>query len=285
MSGSGQIGLENRTSILPSPALPAGGMFSSDYSISDNIPLPGEVGVRSGDQLSDVVDSVKAAAFYIDMIGFGESSSSLTKGMPLKPLGVNTWIRTGQKCSNGADSWMYNEGIPQGTAVGERIKDGLASAGLPGMRGMAPGMMEDAKAALNPIPVMKAVFGSGYPSCRLVEKEVGDQDGRIQNPKSKKYYIENPDSVVKRNGKSYQSQWVQEEDMSQNDWEKVPKTFCPDGFAITSHSGGKCDGRLLSSMRSTEGFSDISESRVKGVVVMSVGFLLLFTLSLQKFRR
>lgn len=36
---------------------------------------------------------------------------------------------------------------------------GLASAGLPQLRGLAPGILEDVKGALDPTPIMSAAFG------------------------------------------------------------------------------------------------------------------------------
>ena len=165
-------GLEQRTSILPTPAAePMGpGLLGPDYSFADNLALPGQAGVYEGDSMQSVVDSVKAVGYYVDMIGFGESSSGLSRGVGPRggptPLGVRTWMKTGLKCSNGADMWTYMDGVPTGNALGKRIKDGLASAQLPGMRGLAPGIMEDAQSALDPMPILKTAFGTGYPQCR-----------------------------------------------------------------------------------------------------------------------
>jgi hypothetical protein len=255
MSG---IGLEKRTSILPVPEIPqkTPGVFGPDYSFADNIPLPGQVGVRDGGNLSDVIDAMKGAAFYVDTIGFGEPSSRLTQGMPLKPLGVQTWMRTGLKCSNGADAWMYVDGIPKGNALGKRLQDGLKSAGLPGMRGLAPGILEDVQSALDPVPIMGAVFGSGFPRCRFEIKPVGDQDGRIQNPGSGAFYIENPETVIQRNGRPHQGRWVQETTLDQTSWEKAPKTHCPNGFPKQNHRDNDCKKELQSNRM--EGFYDKS---------------------------
>lgn len=251
-------GLETRTNILPTPNIPTKvpGVFGPDYSFADNLPLPGQVGVRDGGNLSDVVDAVKGAAYYIDMIGFGESSSPLTRGMPVKPLGVNTWMRTGQKCSNGADMWMYVEGIPKGDALGKRVQDGLRSAGLPGMRGLAPGILEDAKGALDPFPVMSAVFGSGFPLCRLESKPVGDQDGNIQNKATGNYYVENPETVVRRDGRPHQARWVMDRSLDQASWEKAQKTHCPNGLPKKNHRDNDCSKDIISNQ---QGFQDYAE--------------------------
>ena len=236
------IGNETRTSILPQMDMSAQGpgVFGPDYDFADNLPLPGQVGVRDGGSLGDVVDAVKGAAFYVDMIGFGEPSSFLTRGLPVKPLGVNTFMKTGFTCSNGAEMWTYVPGIPKGDALGTRVRDGLRSSGLPGMRGMAPGILEDVKDGLNPIPLVNTVFGTGYPSCRLDLQPVGDQDGRIQNPSTKKSYIENPETVEMIKGRAHQRRWVKDTDITQAQWNSTPKTFCPDGYPKAYHKDRDC---------------------------------------------
>ena len=238
------------------------------------MPLPGQVGVRDGDSMNDVIDSVKAVAYYVDMIGFGEASTGLSRGVGPgggpRPLGVNTWMRTGLKCSNGADMWMYNSGVPTGEALGKRVKDGLASAGLPGMRGLAPGILEDAQAALNPVPIVKALFGSGFPRCRLVEQEVGDQDGVIRNPATGEYYVEDENSVYQRNGRSYQRRWAYDSDLPQDQWEKEKKTHCPNGYRVENHANYDCKQALQSRQ---EGFAGNDSA------LASVGILAAVTLA------
>lgn len=265
-------GLETRTSILPSPNVPikTPGIFGPDYSFADNVKLPSEVGVRSGDTMDSVFGALGGAAYYIDTIGFGESSSPFSRGLGVKPLGVNSWLRVGLTCSNGAEMWMYNEGIPTGNAVGKRVKDGLAGAGMPGLRGLAPGMLEDAQEALNPVPILGAIFGSGYPSCSLVSKPVGDQDGRIQNPSTGAYYVENPETVV--NGK--QARWVQTADLSQEEWDSAPKTHCPDGYPIGNHKDSDCKKQLLSMTQGFEdGGSSSSTKRAAALALLAVSIL------------
>jgi hypothetical protein len=230
------------------------GMFGPNYSFADNLPLPRDVGVREGDTLTSVVDSVKAVAYYVDMIGFGEASSGLSRSLNPKPLGVNTWLETPQVCSNGANMWVHMQGIPTGEALGKRVKDGLASAGLPGMRGLAPGMLEDAQSALNPIPVMKSMFGSGLPGCRFIEKEVGDQDGEIQNIATKDYYVFDKDTVIKRDNRSFQKRWAYDRDLTQKQWDKAKKTHCPNGYLKQNHANKDCSKDLLSRAEGFSGF-------------------------------
>lgn len=52
---------------------------------------------------------------------------------------------------------------------------------LPKLRGLAPGMLEDAKDALNPMPLLQATFGSAYPKCTQVSLPVGDISGKIKS--------------------------------------------------------------------------------------------------------
>ena len=266
MSSQPKVGLENRSAILPTPeAKPTGpGLFGPNYSFADNLPLPGEVGVRNGDDLQSVTDSVKAVAYYVDMIGFGEASSGMSRGVGPgggpKALGVNTWMKTGLICSNGAEMWVYNEGIPTGDALGVTFKNALKSAGFPAMRGLAPGMLEDAQTALNPIPIMKTMFGSGFPQCRLTEKRVGDQDGRIQNKSTNSYYVDNPETVTDKDGKlykegngiPYQKRWTYDADLTQVQWKAAPKTHCPDGSLVVNHKDSRCGNPLI--IKAKEGF-------------------------------
>jgi hypothetical protein len=250
-------GLEKRTSILPTPAAePMGpGLLGPDYSFADNLALPGQVGVRDGDDMGSVIDSVKAVGYYVDMIGFGESSTGLSRGVGPgggpRPLGVRTWMKTGLKCSNGAEMWTYMDGVPTGNALGIRIKDGLASAGLPGMRGLAPGIMEDAQNALDPMPILKTAFGTGFPQCRFEAQPVGDQDGNIQNATTGGYYIQNPETVFQKDGRAHQKRWVHSRDLTQEEWERETKTHCADGYLVDNHRDSNCANPLEST---TEGF-------------------------------
>ena len=258
LASEGFIGLEERTSILPTPPTPTGpGILGPDYSFADNLALPGQVGVRTGDDLQSVTDSVKAIGYYIDMIGFGEASSGLSRGVGPgggpRPLGVRTWMTSGLKCSNGANRWMYVDGVPTGNALGKTISKGLASAGLPGMRGLAPGILEDAQSALDPMPIVRTIFGTGFPRCKLDTQLVGDQDGRIQNEDTKGYYVQNPETVFQKDGRSYQKRWAYDGDLTQDNWNKAEKTHCADGSSKINHVDGKCDTPLISLIENFEG--------------------------------
>ena len=270
-----QIGLEDRTSILPKPNVPQGpGIFGPDYSFADNVKLPGEVGVRNDNTIESVIDAVKGAAYYVDTIGFGEASSPLSAGRGVKPLGVNTWMKTGYTCSNGAEMWIYNEGIPTGNALGKRMAAGMRSAGLPQLRGLAPGILEDVQVALDPRPVMSAVFGTGFPVCQLVEKRVGDQDNRIQAPAvpgadAGRPYVDDPQTVYYRDGVAYQKRWAHYFDTDQNTYKNAAKTHCPSGYPKANYRDKDCEKELQST---TLGFcnyesSDKATELLKGVLL------------------
>lgn len=231
-----QQGSETRTSILPS-MVPSGiGFFGSPYKPADAMLTPSQIGVEVGDSMDSVINAVKGVGFYSDQIGFGAPSTGLTQGMPLQPLGVNYFIKTGVSCSNGADMWQYMQGITQGDALGDKLKMVMAEMGLPPLQGLAPGMIEDAENALNPSPLINALFGSGYPQCKQVTMLVGDSYGRIADPDTGEVWISNPETAV-NNGNGYtQTYWIQDTDsqgnpvnLTRDQWVAAPKTFNPDG--------------------------------------------------------
>lgn len=241
--------------ILPAAKLPTKldtSYFGPNYDFAENMPMPADVGARRNDTLSSVFEAGQAAAYYVDMIGFGAPSSSFTANMrnKPKPLGINYFIRTGSQCSNGADMWYYVDGVPDGSALGKTIKEALRRSGLPPLRGLAPGMLEDAKAGLDPKPVVSAVLGSGYAQCRKVTLPVGDTFGRTKD-KSGEAWIVGP--VQRINGIPHQTRWVQDVNakgdpiyLFVDEWDAAPKTQCPDGS--NKPASGECPP-------STEGFT------------------------------
>lgn len=187
--------------------------------------------------MDSVMGCVGGIAAYVDAMGFGQSSSFLTEGLPIKPLGVNYFMNTGQTCDNGATMYEYFQGIPEGNALGKKIQKAMSDMHLPALRGLAPGMIEDAEHALNPMPLLNSMLGSGYPQCMQITKQVGDMTGAIADPDTGTPWIENPETAVKGNGGLYyQSRWVQAVDrdgnpitMDKKAWDAVPKSLNPDG--------------------------------------------------------
>jgi hypothetical protein len=264
-----QQGSEQRSSILPN-MIPSGlGFFGSPYNAADAMVTPTQLNIKVGNSIGDVVNAVKGVGFYTDQIGFGAPSTGLTRGMPLKPLGINYFIKTGATCSNGASMWEYIEGITKGDALGKKIQEEMKKMGLPPLQGLAPGMIEDAKNALNPSPLINSLFGSGYPECELRTFKVGDSYGRIADPDTGEEWIADP-KTARFDGTGYvQDRWVQRKDakgnpisISRDKWVSTPKTHNPDGTPIRK-----------------EGFTPLLENPTTIVVV---GILCLVALSFVK---
>ena len=209
-------GSEKRKSLLPNSEPSGIGALGSSYNPANAMKRPDELGIKVGDSMDDVVKSVKGIGFYVDQMAFGAPSTGLTNGMPLKPLGVNYFMNTGQVCSNGAAMWQYIQGLPDGSALGDNVKNAMAGMGLPPLQGLAPGMLEDMENALNPSPIMNALFGSGYPQCKKVTLQVGDSYGRIQDATTGEYWISDPQSSSFNNGVFTQTKWIQDTDYKKN---------------------------------------------------------------------
>lgn len=245
-----QLGNQTRTQMLPETES-SSDFLGPDYSYADELPLPGQIGVRSGDSLASVIDATKGALYYADMMGYGEASNFMTRSMGTKPfpLGVNYFLRTGGQCSNGADMWYYVNGIPEGTALGSRLQKAMKSMGLPQLRGLAPGIAEDAKAALDPTPLLNAVFGSGYAQCKQVTLPVGDFNGKIESQDGVAWIrplfpgdLQN----INVDGKTRPAQrrWVFDKWLTQEEFSKATKSHCPDGSLIVDHQENKCEKPL-----------------------------------------
>jgi len=230
------LGNNKKTTILPSNEPKGLGFFGSPYDVADAVPMPHEIGVRSDNTLSSVIDAVKGVAYYTDVIGFGGSSNSLSANMGLEPLGVNYFMNTGQTCSNGATMYQYFQGIPDGSALGSKVGKAMEAQGL-GLKGLVPGMMEDVKSALNPKPLLNAMLGSGYPKCKLFTGQVGDMKGRIQDPETKQWWIETPQTAFRgEGGRMYQTRWVIDTKsdgtpitLTKAQWTKTKKIYNKDG--------------------------------------------------------
>jgi len=212
------------------------GFFGPSYSFSDELKSPKEIGVGDDGSPGGIMRAVAGVGYYSDVIGFGESTgiNKMVNGGNMAPLGIRYFMPTGATCSNGAQMWEYVDSIPKGDLLGTRVKRALSDMGLPGMRGLAPGIMEDARDALNPMPMFHAAMGSGYPKCKQVTLPVGDGYGNLKSPHDGKVWIKgrvDPGPV--------QTKWVQDRDgdgypmfLSQIDFQNDAKKFYPDGSPI-----------------------------------------------------
>jgi hypothetical protein len=233
--------LKNPTKALSSST--TGSFYINPYNYADELRTPPEIGVSSGGSSEHIMNAIGGVGYYNDILGFGQKTG-LNK-TDMRPMGVRYFISTGATCSNGAAMWEYIDTIPKGDILGKRVTGAMAQMGLPAMQGLASGMMEDARDALNPIPFFRAAMGSGYPKCKLVSLPVGDQDGQLRS----KY--DNTVEFVKgevqyTNGVPTQSRWVQDKDgsgapifLERVDFESAPKMFFPDGSKLEGFGNNK----------------------------------------------
>lgn len=266
-------GNETRASILPKQDASNADSQPPDYSFADEMPLPNQIGVRRGGSFSDVASGVTGIAFYADMIGFGAPSNPLTRNMEFKPypMGVNHFVRTLTKCSNGADMWVYMNGIPNGDIMGKRVTMAMNELGYPKLRGLAPGILEDARDGLNPVPVMNAVFGTGYAKCKEVTMPVGTFLGMLKNVDGKELIRPlYPGDIRMKGGRPHQTRFVFDKWLTKEEWDKENQgqTHCPDGSLIANHEENECGKPIMK----TEGFTGSSqEATVPVVLLLALG--------------
>ena len=214
------------------------GYFGPEYSVAENIKLPGQVGVRQEPTFGAILDSIGGINYYLDVIAFGSATGFDSHDQT--PMGIRYYLDTGMRCSNGASMSEYFDGVTKGNLLGDTIKRGLESAGLPGLKGLAPGMLENARDALDPRPILSAITGSGYPVCQKVTCPIGTADGRVSNASDpKKPFIVG--DWQNRDGTPVQSRWVQAYDengsaisISQKEYAATPKCYNPDGSYMTN---------------------------------------------------
>ena len=179
------------------------------YDYSAELPTPKSVGVNFGDgSWGGIKGAMAGVDYYSDVIGFGETAGfAKGNGLTMNPLGIRYFINSGSTCSNGQDMYQYVDTIPHGLPgrLGNEIQKTLHVK----LRGLAPGMFEDAAKALNPAPMFNAMVNSGYARCRKVTLPVGDPEGRIQSPVTGEWWI-NPskEALTYPNGKPHASHWL-----------------------------------------------------------------------------
>jgi hypothetical protein len=151
------------------------------YSFADELKGPSELGIQRDGSFKQVANAIAGINYYADAIGFGEPTaySNIRGGAfsDQKPLGIRFFVKTGKKCTNGQDMYEYIDTIPKGDLMGKRVPNELRKMGLPQLRGLAPGIMEDAVGALNPIPLVRAATNGGGPQpCKLLRARVGSEE-------------------------------------------------------------------------------------------------------------
>jgi hypothetical protein len=196
---------------------------TGEYSYSQSIPAPKSIGVGEG-----IYESIRGVQYYSDVLMYGAPSNGLTDGMDIRPAGANYFVKTGQKCSNGADTWTYVEGIPVGDSLGKTMTRALRETGYPPLKGLAPGAIEDTKFTLNFSELVGTLFNGALPVCKQVTLPVGDIRGNIVD-KDGNRFVEG--GVFSRNGKYYQTQWIQDYTVKKFEHDCAVKTHNPDGTA------------------------------------------------------
>lgn len=199
-----------------------GGLLGPKYSFADELKTPTEMGIGRDGSFGGIMRAVAGVNYYVDAIGFGEATGlAKEQGMEQTPLGIRYFMKTGQTCSNGADMYEYISTVPNG--LGGRIGKEIESTLGVKMRGMAPGIVEDAASALNPLPLFNAVIGSGYAHCKKVTLPVGNANGEIRSAiDPNNVWITEPYTLV--NGLPAQTRWVFDKFTTVDEYDKTPKT-------------------------------------------------------------
>jgi hypothetical protein len=203
-----------------------------NYSYADEMMSPREIGVKRDGSFDGIATAVAGVNYYADAIGFGSSTGfAAAAGMEQTPLGIRFFTNTGMKCSNGADMYEYVDTVPKGTLVGKRLNDELGNMNLPQLRGLAPGIMEDAASALDPRPMLTAATGSGYAKCKKLLYPVGDGNGNLKSRfapseatwiKGTTVQAESPSTAGRT--MPHQTRWIFDSWISKEEYDATPKT-------------------------------------------------------------
>lgn len=203
-------------------------LLGPQYDYSGEMKTPSNLGIRMGDgSWSGITNAAAGVNFYGDMLGYGESTGfAAGAGMRQHPMGLRFFVKTGGTCSNGAEMYDYVSTVPSGVQgrLGNEIKQTMGV----NLQGLAPGILEDAVTALNPMPMYDAMIGSGFAKCKKISLPVGDVNGALKS-KEGAVWID-PATVAYQNGKPYQSRWVFDSWISANEYNTTPKTNTKEGF-------------------------------------------------------
>jgi len=186
------------------------GALGPNFSFADEVPTPDQIGVHAGGDFDAIQGALAGVSYYVDTIGFGSKSAvSNTLGAPNQnPIGLRYFMKTGIKCSNGEDMYDYVNSIPQGDALGPKIGNAIQNTLGVGLKGLGPGMVEDAKNALNPTPILKAVVGNAFPRCKKVRLPVGNQNGQLKSDSGEIWV--NPAGTEYDGSQPMQTRWILE---------------------------------------------------------------------------
>jgi hypothetical protein len=224
--------------------LPTQVLLGPQYDYTGEMSAPSEIGIRLGDgSWGGIQRAIGGIDYYGDALGYGTSTGfAKGAGQEQHPMGLNFFVKTGGTCSNGADMYDYVSTIPTGVPgrLGNEIKKTLGV----NLQGLAPGIMDDALAALNPLPMFDAMAGTGFAKCKKISLPVGDINGalRSRNADVTTPWIDTATTkVFYQNGKPYETHWVFDSWISADEYNSTSKTYPikdAKGNVVESFCGG-----------------------------------------------
>lgn len=190
-------------------------MAFPSYNYAEEVATPADLRIGRGGNFPQIGDAIAGVNYYFDGIAFGDSTGFAKmwgnrQFSNQKPLGVQFFTATGRTCSNGEPMYEYISTIPKGDILGNRIKTELERTGLPPMKGLAVGILEDARDALNPAPFFSAIENPERVPCKKLRARVGDARGKLASQKdSKNIWVSGPTQSDSQ-GMPTQEFWVKE---------------------------------------------------------------------------
>jgi hypothetical protein len=219
----------------------ASALIGPIYDYSGELKSPEDLDIRMGNgSLEGIGRAAAGVDYYAGALGYGRSVglSKNEDGMKQYPMGLNYFLKVadakmGAACSNGASMYEYVSTIPTGIPgpLGDKLAEEMKGIRL---QGLAPGIIGDAAAALNPAPFFSAVVGSGFPQCKEMRAMVGDAEGnlRSKNPNVTRPWIDvnnvekgKKKRFKKRDNKYYETHWVFDKWISADEYNNTPKTY------------------------------------------------------------
>jgi hypothetical protein len=201
------------------------------YNYADELASPRELGITRDGSFDGIMRAVSGINYYSDSIGFGEATGlAKMNGMDQTPLGIRFFTKTGMKCSNGQVMYEYVDTVPKGDLLGKRVSEELKAMELPQLRGLAPGILEDATSALNPIPLLESAVRGGFPKCKQITMPVGNEKGELASRFDKDHpWITGPVDMI--NGVPTQTRWVLDSWMTPSNYAKESGAAPPENNA------------------------------------------------------
>jgi hypothetical protein len=214
----------------------ASALIGPVYDYSGELKSPEDLDIRMGDgSLEGIGRAAAGVDYYAGALGYGRSIgiSKDQDGMNQNPMGLNFFLKVadpkmGAACSNGASMYEYVSTIPTGIPgpLGDKLAEQMNGIRL---QGLAPGIIGDAAAALNPAPFFSAAVGSGFPQCKQMTAMVGDATGKLRSKNknvTRPWIDPNTEKLTKgTDGKYYATHWVFDKWLSADDYKNTPKTY------------------------------------------------------------